>query len=171
MRTTARLLTSTALAVATLGLGAHGAYAGGFEVLAVFPSIAMPGTTITVNTTACGRGGHGEGEGDASSLGAGEFRLSSGTHHDVAIGQFTVPRHTKPGTYGISVRCKNGKKATSDLVVRRHHHQPSGHVHTGVGGSVGPDTTQIAAGVAVLATAAVGGTLLLRRRASGAQGS
>ncbi|MFC8537303.1 hypothetical protein ACFUJY_25775 [Streptomyces sp. NPDC057249] len=44
---------------------------------------------------------------------------------------------------------------------------PSGHVKTGVGGSVGPDTTQIAAGAGVLAAAAVGGAWLLRRRASG----
>uniref|UniRef100_A0AAU2VGT4 Secreted protein n=1 Tax=Streptomyces sp. NBC_00003 TaxID=2903608 RepID=A0AAU2VGT4_9ACTN len=47
---------------------------------------------------------------------------------------------------------------------------PRGHVKTGVGGSVGPDTTEIAVGAAVLAAAAVGGTWLLRRRASGAQG-
>lgn len=46
---------------------------------------------------------------------------------------------------------------------------PSGHVKTGVGGSVGPDTTQIAAGAGVLAAAAVGGAWLLRRRASGTQ--
>ncbi|TRV82136.1 hypothetical protein FKN01_01035 [Streptomyces sp. 130] len=44
---------------------------------------------------------------------------------------------------------------------------PSGHVKTGVGGSVGPDTTQIAAGAGVIAAAAVGGAWLLRRRASG----
>ncbi|WP_405901558.1 hypothetical protein [Streptomyces sp. NBC_00727] len=44
---------------------------------------------------------------------------------------------------------------------------PTGHVKTGVGGSVGPDTTQIAAGAGVLAAAAVGGAWLLRRRASG----
>ncbi|MEU7277358.1 hypothetical protein AB0A69_00965 [Streptomyces sp. NPDC045431] len=49
-------------------------------------------------------------------------------------------------------------------------HVPSGPVKTGVGGSVGPDTAQIAAGAAVLAAAAVGGVWLLRRRASGAQG-
>ncbi|MET9480488.1 hypothetical protein [Streptomyces sp. NPDC006638] len=48
---------------------------------------------------------------------------------------------------------------------------PRGHVNTGAGGSVAPDTTQIAAGAAVLAVAAVGGVTLLRRRASGAQGS
>jgi hypothetical protein len=168
MRTTARLLTATALAAATIGLGAHGAYAGDFAVLEAFPSTAAPGATITVNTTACGPGGHGVG--DARSLGAGEFRLSAGKHKEVVVGRFTVPHHTGPGTYAIEVSCKNGKRATGDLAVR-HHNRPSGHVHSGVGGSVGPDTTQIAAGVAVLAAAAVGGTLLLRRRASGAQGS
>ncbi|MFF9348247.1 hypothetical protein [Streptomyces sp. NPDC014734] len=46
---------------------------------------------------------------------------------------------------------------------------PSGHVKTGVGGSVRSDTTQIAAGAGVLASAAVGGAWLLRRRASGTQ--
>ncbi|MFJ3270426.1 hypothetical protein [Streptomyces sp. NPDC086776] len=46
---------------------------------------------------------------------------------------------------------------------------PSGHVKTGVGGSVRLDTTQIAAGVGVLAASAVGGAWLLRRRASGTQ--
>ncbi|GAA2452308.1 hypothetical protein ACFPFX_13645 [Streptomyces mauvecolor] len=49
-------------------------------------------------------------------------------------------------------------------------HDPRGHVKTGAGGSIGPDTTKIAAGAAVLAAAAVGSTWLLRRRASGAQG-
>ncbi|MFG2597334.1 hypothetical protein [Streptomyces sp. NPDC048462] len=46
---------------------------------------------------------------------------------------------------------------------------PTGHVKTGIGGSVGPDTTQIAAGAGVLAATAVGGAWLLRRRASGTQ--
>ncbi|MFG2720952.1 hypothetical protein ACGFW5_22030 [Streptomyces sp. NPDC048416] len=47
---------------------------------------------------------------------------------------------------------------------------PHGHVKTGAGGSIRPDTTEIAVGAAVLAAAAVGGTWLLRRRASGTQG-
>ncbi|MEV8452247.1 hypothetical protein AB0467_05320 [Streptomyces sp. NPDC052095] len=46
---------------------------------------------------------------------------------------------------------------------------PTGHVGTGVGGSVHSDTTQIAAGAGVLAVTAVGGAWLLRRRASGTQ--
>ncbi|MFB6507732.1 hypothetical protein ACFYXP_02015 [Streptomyces sp. NPDC002466] len=48
---------------------------------------------------------------------------------------------------------------------------PTGHVETGVGGSVRSDTTQIAAGAGVLAVTAVGGAWLLRRRASGTQGA
>ncbi|MFK4209618.1 hypothetical protein [Streptomyces sp. NPDC030920] len=48
---------------------------------------------------------------------------------------------------------------------------PTGHVKTGVGGSVRSDTTQIAAGAGVLAATAVGGAWLLRRRASGTQGA
>ncbi|MFJ5223542.1 hypothetical protein [Streptomyces sp. NPDC088400] len=42
---------------------------------------------------------------------------------------------------------------------------------TGAGGTNASDTTRIAAGTAVTAVPAVGGTRLLRRRASGAQGS
>ncbi|GAA4920823.1 hypothetical protein ACFPM3_01220 [Streptomyces coeruleoprunus] len=194
MRTTARTLTGTALAVVCLGaLAAPGAYAGDSHKLEVFPSPAEPGTTVTVNTTACGPNGHGVG--DAQSLGAGEFKLRPGTHKELVVGQFKVPQHTKPGSYAIAVACDNGKTATGDVVVKRGrhdggqhdggwhdgghaqrpdhhptHHMPSGHVRTGVGGSVGPDTTRIAAGVAVLAAAAAGGTWLLRRRANGGAG-
>lgn len=203
MRTTVRLLTCAVLAAATIGLGAPGAYAGDFGSLEVFPSTAAPGATITVNTTACGR--NGQAVGDARSLGAREFHLSQGTHKETVVGQFRIPHGTQSGTYGISVRCSNSKRASGDLAVKyrnddssssqhreeesgqhrgddsgsqhrgdesggqQHNEQPSGHVRTGVGGSVGPDSTQIAAGVAVLAAAAVGGTLLLRRRASGPQ--
>lgn len=88
-------------------------------------------------------------------------RLSTGTAMVIAT--------TRLGAHGAyaGVRRENGKEAGGDLEVG--HREPSGHARTGVGGSAGPDTTQIAAGAAVLTAAAVGGTLLLRRRASGAQ--
>ncbi|WP_329623582.1 hypothetical protein OG357_26825 [Streptomyces sp. NBC_01255] len=172
MRTTARLFTGTALAVAAIGaFAAPAAYADNendndWGKLEVYPSSASPGTTVTVNTLACGK--HGRGVGDANSLGAGDFKLEPSTHKEVVVGQFRVPEHVKAGTYGISVACDNGKTARGDLTVK--HRNPSGHVQTGVGGSVGPDSTQVTAGAAVLAAAAVGGVWLLRRRASGAQG-
>ncbi|MEU1126100.1 hypothetical protein ABZ371_21690 [Streptomyces sp. NPDC005899] len=49
--------------------------------------------------------------------------------------------------------------------------RPSGHVGTGVGGSVGPDPGRVAAGAGVLGAAALAGAWLLRRRAHGAQDS
>ncbi|GAA2801832.1 hypothetical protein [Streptomyces showdoensis] len=172
-RTPVPLLTGTALTLVALGaFAAPLAYAnndghdGRPEALEIYPSSADPGTEVTVNTLACGS--HGHGVGDANSLGAGDFQLNPSTHKEVVVGQFRVPHHAKAGTYGISVACDNGRTARGDLVVK--HKSPSGHVQTGVGGSVGPDTAQVTAGAAVLAAAAVGGTWLLRRRASGAQG-
>ncbi|MCH0540654.1 hypothetical protein I3F58_13945 [Streptomyces sp. MUM 203J] len=190
MRFTARPLTGTALAVLCLGaLAVPSAYAGDHESLEVSPATASPGTTVTVSTRACGPKGHGVG--DAQSLGAGDFKLRPGSHKELAVGRFKVPDHAKPGTYAIGVACDNGKTASGDLTVAKHHgggHQPTreperdwghdqgrdqehdgprGHVKTGVGGSVGPDTTRIAAGVALLAAAAGGGVWLLRRRTTG----
>ncbi|MGP9020960.1 hypothetical protein ACT1U9_21505 [Streptomyces sp. BR1] len=182
---TARLLTGSALAAALLGLGGAPAYAnndfgGGVEV---FPATASPGTTVTVNTTACGRDGHATG--DARAVGDGEFHLSVSTHKEVLAGQFMVPHHAKPGTFEISVTCDNGKSARGDLTIAHggesdrggerfdhsehgehaEHSEPKGHVKSGVGGSVISNRTEIAAGAAVLAVAAVTGGLLLRRRA------
>ncbi|MEU8886413.1 hypothetical protein [Streptomyces sp. NPDC048442] len=150
------------------------------------PATVPPGAVVTVNTTACGPGG--QGTGHASSLGIGDFTMETSTHKEVLVGQFTVPAHTAKGEYGISVSCADGRKsAKGDLWVTAGAHpspshtdpshttpghtdptSPTGHVRTGVGGAASaPGTPQIAAGVAVLAASAVGGTWLLRRRASG----
>ncbi|MGW2511928.1 hypothetical protein ACWC0A_21450 [Streptomyces scopuliridis] len=134
--------------------------------LELSPKHVRPGTTVIAKTTACGRDGHGRGF--AQSVGAGEFGLDR-AHKEAVVGEFRVARHARTGTHTIRVRCDNGREAHGELFVE--HGGPTGHVRTGVGGSVAPDTTQIAAGVAVLAAAAVGGTWLLRRRASGAQAS
>lgn len=175
-RRTAHALTAAALtaaafagpvagAVAAADLGIPPFAPGDFAVLEVWPKSALPGTTVTVNTKACGPGGHAEG--DATTVGGGRFKLTPGTHKEVVAGQFQVARDLRPGTYGIGATCADGKFATGDLVVTAH--GPQGHVHTGVGGgtSTTTDPAKIAAGAAVLAAAAVGGTWLLRRRASG----
>ncbi|MGW4199537.1 hypothetical protein [Streptomyces sp. NPDC004726] len=76
------------------------------------------------------------------------------------------------GGYGGDERDKGGHDEGRDKGGREDEgrREPRGHVRTGLGGSVGPDTTQITAGAAVLAATAVGGALLLRRRARDAQG-
>ncbi|RPK65289.1 hypothetical protein EES43_08290 [Streptomyces sp. ADI96-02] len=184
MRSPARLVTGTASAAITvvaLGLAvAPSAYAGDFGRLELTPATAVPGAKVTVNTTACGP--RGSGIGDANALDAGDFEVRSGEQKEVAVGRFTVPHETRPGSYEIVVSCDNGKEAVGDLEVigggrperpdheRPDQERPSGHVRTGVGGSVRPDSTQVALGVGVIGMAAVGGLWLLRRRTEGVEG-
>ncbi|MET7679798.1 hypothetical protein [Streptomyces sp. NPDC005423] len=169
MRRTARLLTGTALAVAAAGLTTAPAYGGQNGSLEVFPSNAVPGNKVTVNTHGCGDGG--TADGDASAVGGGRFTLAPSSHEDDSIGEFRVPPSAQPGTYEIVAKCAGGKRVTGDLVVTptsmRAQVQPRGSVKTGVGGALGPDPVQTAAGVAALAVAAAGGTWLLHRRARG----
>ncbi|MFH0518351.1 hypothetical protein ACHBTE_14370 [Streptomyces sp. M41] len=174
MRRTARLLTGTALAVGAVGLVVTPAYGvdgggdgGGLEV---YPSSVVPGGQVTVNTADCGAGG--SADGDASAVGAGSFPLAPGGHEQEAGGQFRVPPSAQPGTYEIVATCADGgRRVTGDLVVTltaaRGQVHPRGSVKTGVGGALGADPVQTAAGVAALAVAAAGGTWLLHRRARG----
>ncbi|GGW18427.1 hypothetical protein [Streptomyces capoamus] len=166
MRRTARVLAGTALAVAA----AAPAHAAGTGRLDVYPSTVVPGGQVSVNTAACGDTG--AATGDAGAVGAGTFTLAPSAHEGEAIGQFRVPPSAQPGTYEIVARCAVGdRQVTGDLVVAlsavHEQVQPRGSVKTGVGGGLGPDPVQTAAGVAALAVAAAGGTWLLHRRARG----
>jgi hypothetical protein len=170
MRRTARLLTGTALAVAVAGLAAAPVYGGDTGSLEVFPSSVVPGEDVTVNTAACGSDG--TASGDAGAVGGGSFTLAASAHEHDAIGQFQVPPSAQPGTYEIVAECAaGGRRVTGDLVVvlasDRQPVHPRGSVKTGVGGALGPDPVQTAAGVAALAVAAAGGAWLLHRRARG----
>ncbi|MGW1724441.1 hypothetical protein ACWCQK_16070 [Streptomyces sp. NPDC002306] len=172
MRRTARLLTGTALAVVAAGGIAAPAYGDTSGSLEVYPSTTVPGGHVTVNTSACGGG---TAIGDAGSLDAGRFTLAPSTHENDAIGQFQVPRTAQPGTYEIVAACAEGsRQVKGDLTVTmtalsgpQGQVQPRGSVKTGVGGALGADPVQTAAGVAALAVAAAGGTWLLHRRARG----
>ncbi|TQJ52922.1 MULTISPECIES: hypothetical protein [Streptomyces] len=187
-RRAAHVLTGTALTVITTagfaapaqgagpdaGAGARvsasagsGTRAGSLEV---YPSTAVPGGQVSVNTAACGDGG--AATGDAGAVGAGRFPLAPSAHEGEAIGRFRVPPSAQPGTYEIVAECAaGGRRVTGDLVVvlasDRQPVHPRGSVKTGVGGALGPDPVQTAAGVAALAVAAAGGTWLLHRRARG----
>ncbi|MEU9380496.1 hypothetical protein AB0D38_05680 [Streptomyces sp. NPDC048279] len=171
MRRTVRPLTGAALAVAAAGLAAAPAYGGSAGSLAVYPSTTTPGAQVSVNTAVCGE--KSSALGDATSVGAGTFTLAPSTHEGEAIGRFQVPDGAQPGTYEIVAKCADGnQQVTGDLVVALMpaaggQVQPHGSVKTGVGGALGTDPVQTAAGVTALAIAAAGGTWLLHRRARG----
>ncbi|MEU1180541.1 hypothetical protein ABZ464_23330 [Streptomyces sp. NPDC005820] len=172
MRRTTRLLTGTALAVAVAGGIAVPAY-GARDVAAdlkIHPVGVVPGDPVTVDTSACGADG--TAAGDAGAVGAGRFTLVPGARPGEATGGFRVPPSAQPGTYEIVAQCaRGGRRLTGDLVVTlasaRRPVAPRGSVKTGVGGALGPDPVETAAGVAALAVAAAGGTWLLHRRARG----
>ncbi|MFR9798403.1 hypothetical protein ACL02U_21270 [Streptomyces sp. MS06] len=174
MRRTAGLLAGTALAAAALGGAAAPVYGGTSSGLTssgleVYPSTAIPGDDVTVSMAGCGDGD--TAAGDASAVGAGRFPLAP-DREDGAAGRFRVPPSAQPGTYEIVARCaRAGREVRGDLVVAltrpREQVRPRGSVKTGVGGALGPDPVQTAAGVAALAVAAAGGTWLLHRRARG----
>ncbi|MGV9286250.1 hypothetical protein [Streptomyces sp. NPDC003719] len=172
MRRTARLLTGTALAVAAAGLATAPAYSGDEATgrLEVYPSSVVPGEEAVVTTSACDDDG--SATGDADAVGAGRFPLAPDTPGGEVTGRFDVPPSAQPGTYEIVAVCaRSGRRVTGDLVVTltaaREQVYPRGSVKTGVGGALGPDPVQTAAGVAALAVAAAGGTWLLHRRARG----
>ncbi|MGK5697523.1 hypothetical protein ACSNOJ_32340 [Streptomyces sp. URMC 128] len=170
MRRTARPLTGTALAVAAAALAAAPAYGRPAGDVEVHPSSVVPGGQVTVRTAACGDGG--SATGDVGGVGAGSLSLAPGRHERDATGRFRVPPSAQPGTYEITATCTgSGRRVTGDLVVApasgRPEVHPRGSVKTGVGGALGPDPVQTAAGVAALAVAAAGGTWLLHRRARG----
>ncbi|MDX3311160.1 hypothetical protein P1S61_19205 [Streptomyces sp. ME08-AFT2] len=137
--------------------------------LEVYPATAVPGGQVSVNTADCGAG---PAAGDAGAVGAGRFPLAPGAGEGEAAGRFGVPPSAQPGTYEIVAECAaDGRRITGDLVVvlasDGQQTYPRGSVKTGVGGALGHDPVQTAAGVAALAVAAAGGTWLLHRRARG----
>ncbi|MFF3259741.1 hypothetical protein ACFYWO_11275 [Streptomyces sp. NPDC002932] len=120
MRSPARLVTGTAaaaLVAAALGLcaAAPSAYADEPGPLEITPASAAPGTTVTVNTKACGSDTGATG--DAGSLEASRFALAPATLKEVLAGSFRVPGNVEPGPYSIDVACENGKKATGEVEV------------------------------------------------------
>ncbi|MFF8030802.1 hypothetical protein [Streptomyces sp. NPDC016626] len=185
MRRTARLLTGVAgpaLAVAAAGLLAAPAHAAGADApaghphgtsagsLEVYPSSVAPGGQVTVNTAACDA--ERPAAGDASAVGAGRFTLATRPHEPGLAGLFQVPPGAQPGTYEIVATCAGSdRRVAGDLEVTltpgAQRVYPRGSVKTGVGGALGPDPVQTAAGVTALAVAAAGGTWLLHRRARG----
>ncbi|WP_406727650.1 hypothetical protein WJ438_27780 [Streptomyces sp. GD-15H] len=145
----------------------HGTASGNLEV---YPSSVVAGAQVTVNTAACGD--RDTVAGDATAVGAGRFTMAPSAHERDSIGHFRVPPGAQPGTYEIVAKCAaGGQRVTGDLVVTltsaAQQVYPRGSVKTGVGGALGPDPVQTAAGVAALAVAAAGGTWLLHRRARG----
>ncbi|MFD9504103.1 hypothetical protein [Streptomyces sp. NPDC060035] len=196
--TAAAALSAVALGLAT---AAPPAYAGDLGKLEFAPASAAPGTSVTVSTTACGPDGAGIGDANDLGAGdfdlkpgthkevvTGRFTVPQGTESGTYVVAVSCD-DGKEATGDLEVTAGSGSAASAGWPKPEETVEPtassgwprpepeprptrpSGHVGTGVGGSVGPDTAQIAAGVGVLGAAALGGAWLLRRRSNGSQDS
>ncbi|WP_328673657.1 sortase [Streptomyces sp. NBC_00322] len=150
------------LVVAALALSVPAAVAADGSGIQIRPGKAAPGSTITVSTTACGKETYGKGESEAG----GAFHLFKGDRVGVLTGQFKVPEETGPGIHEVTVKCPPRIKITdTHLITAGAPNGPSGAVAAGFG--AGDKSTQLALGGVLIAGAAAGGVLRMRRRPSG----
>ncbi|TQK52940.1 hypothetical protein FBY35_3403 [Streptomyces sp. SLBN-118] len=147
------------LVVGALALSVPAAVAADGSGIQISPRNATPGSTVTVSTTACGTETYGKGESEAG----GAFHLFKGESKGVLTGQFQVPEETGPGTHAVTVKCPPRVKITDTVEITAP--SPSGAVDAGFG--TDGKGTQLALGSVLLAGAAAGGVLRLRRRPSG----
>ncbi|WP_406271084.1 sortase [Streptomyces sp. NBC_00191] len=151
------------LVVGALALSVPAAAAADGSGIQIRPGKASPGSTITVSTTACGKETYGKGEAEAG----GAFHLFKGDRAGVLTGQFKIPEETSPGVHGVTVKCPPRIKITDTHLITAGTPggAPSGPVDAGFG--AGDKSTQLALGGVLIAGAAAGGVLRMRRRPGG----
>ncbi|MET9409188.1 sortase [Streptomyces sp. NPDC002935] len=129
----------------------------GDSELRINPGNASPGSTVTVTTTACGAETYGKGESEAG----GKFHLFAGDRKGELTGEFQVPVDGSLGTDTVTVKCPPRIKITDTYEISAR--QPNGAVQAGFG-DVQDTDTQVAVGAALLAAAAGGSLVRMRRR-------
>ncbi|MDQ0904849.1 hypothetical protein QFZ22_000834 [Streptomyces canus] len=154
------------LVLGAVGLSSPAAAAGSGPVgdsgIHISTRHAAPGSTVSVSTTACGSETYGKGEAEAG----GKFHLFPDDRKGVLTGEFQVPSGTEPGAYTVTLKCPPRVKVTGTYLVGTGN--PSGAVNAGFG--AGNDKgTQLALGALLIAGAAAGGVIKVRRRPAGAR--
>lgn len=150
------------LLLGVLALQSPAAVAAGDSELRIYPGNALPGTTVTVTTTACGPDvTYGKGE----SAAGGQFHLFEGSRKGVLAGEFQIPAEGASGTDTVTVKCPPRIKLTDTYEIADR--QPNGAIQAGFGDAQDTDT-QVAVGGALITAAAAGALFRLRRRSHGA---
>ncbi|WP_329025506.1 hypothetical protein [Streptomyces sp. NBC_00690] len=183
-----RALAVAAVTCAAVGLSAPLAAAGGDSQdnsqvhVSVNPHAVHQGGTLTITVHGCNRGGtvtsnafsqvtlsapredsRGDNRGDNRD--SRENRDNRGDNRDnnrenTSTATARIHDHASPGHYNLAVRCNNNRNvATAQFTVL------SGRgAQGGLGGSMGPSSTEMAVGAGLVGTAAIGGTLFIARR-------
>jgi hypothetical protein len=149
------------LVIGALALQVPAAAAVGDSSLRINPGSALPGSTVTVTTTACGPDvTYGKGE----SAAGGQFHLFQGDRKGVLTGEFQVPGGGKPGIDTVTVKCPPRIKITDTYQIVGQ--SPYGGVKAGFG-DVEDSQTYVAVGGGLITAAAAGALVRMRRRSQG----
>ncbi|MER5400638.1 sortase [Streptomyces sp. NPDC002599] len=149
------------LLLGVLALQSPAAVAAGDTELRIDPGNALPGSTVTVTTTACGPDvTYGKGE-SASGV---KFHMFGSNRRGVLVGEFQIPAEGASGTDTVTVKCPPRIKLTDTYEIANQ--QPNGAIHAGFGDA--QDTsTRVAMGGALITAAAGGALYRIRRRSLG----
>ncbi|WP_329454409.1 hypothetical protein [Streptomyces sp. NBC_01497] len=149
-----RVLAVTATACAAMAFSAPLASATGGPVnVQVSPYTVHQGGSLRITVDGCPRGGW------ATSNAFPRTRLSAERSGSSRATARIFDRAT-PGTYNLAVRCDDNNR-----VATRQFNVVAGRgALGGLGGSVGPSSTEMTVGAGLVTTAAVGGTAFVARR-------
>ncbi|MDG4860912.1 hypothetical protein P8605_22550 [Streptomyces sp. T-3] len=155
----ARLLATAALTSIALGAGAGAALADDQASLSINPSPGVPGSTVVVSVSGGCTASSATATSDAFTA---SVPLSTGSAR-IYTGTATIKSTATAGTHSVNVDCPGGGTSTYAITVGSSTTVKG--VRGGLGGSVdGMNTTELAAGSALLAAAVVGGVFVVRRR-------
>ncbi|MEU3187935.1 hypothetical protein ABZ707_27595 [Streptomyces sp. NPDC006923] len=156
-----RALAVSATACAALALAAPSAGANsGPSNVTVNPFSVHQGGTIEITAQGCARGG---------TVTSNAFPRADLSVNSTGLSRATarIRDNATPGRYNLAVRCNDDNR----VVTHQFEVLAGLGALGGLGGSVGPSSTEMAIGSALVASAAVGGSLFVarRRRLSGAR--
>ncbi|MEV0775385.1 hypothetical protein ACIBLA_05685 [Streptomyces sp. NPDC050433] len=149
-----RALMVTAAACAAVALSAPLAAANnGPTNIRVNPFAVHQGGTLHITVDGCRHGG----TVTSNAFPTAQLSVNSSGHSEARA---RINNNATPGDYNLSVKCSDNSR----VATHRFRVLAGQGAEGGLGGSIGPSSTEMAVGSGLVATAAVGGTVFIARR-------
>ncbi|MEU9748225.1 MULTISPECIES: hypothetical protein [Streptomyces] len=148
----ALMVTAAACAAVALSAPLAGATNGPREIT-VNPFAVHQGGTLHIKVEGCGHGG----TVTSNAFPTAHLSVNSSGHSEARA---RIHNHATPGDYNLSVKCSDNSR----IATHRFRVLAGQGAEGGLGGSIGPSSTEMAVGGGLVATAAVGGTYFIARR-------
>ncbi|TXL85681.1 hypothetical protein OIE71_30210 [Streptomyces sp. NBC_01725] len=148
----ALMVTAAACAAVALSAPLAGATNGPTNVR-VNPFAVHQGGTLHITVDGCGHGG----TVTSNAFPTAQLSVNSSGHSEARA---RIHNNATPGDYNLSVKCSDNSR----IATHRFRVLSGQGAEGGIGGSIGPSSTEMAIGAGLVGTAAVGGTYFIARR-------